>query len=231
METTKIIITGTTQEVDGGVYSTFQHPSLRQLDADLLSNGRKLARFCQTEPIRLMIDASDPYDEETSEILYSAGLFTGIQRCTLVCPPWVLPANARWLEVDMLSDAIDILPSFSKRPLLSLPINAMEGLLSVEGINPVLGLDQDVMLIEQLASLDKMVLPRPYTPETEIEQLTANEIDGLVCRNEGNEDALVRVVAALTLKIPIVMISRPPQIPGPVYNSVDECLTWMDSQL
>jgi len=250
MGTKKVIITGVTHEaneltrkilqhfsssvevlVADEVYSSVQHPSLGQLDSDLLMNGRNLARYCQAEQVRLMIDASDPFDEEISEILYSAGLFSEIQRCTLVCPPWVLPSNARWLEVETLNAAIDILPRFSKRPLLSLPINVLEGLSRTEGIDPVLAMDQDDALTEQLAKLDKIILPRPYTPETEIEQFTTHEIDGLVCRNEGSEDALVRVVAALTLKIPIVMISRPPLVPGPAYNSIDGCLAWMESQL
>ena len=71
----------------------------------------------------------------------------------------------------------------------------------------------------------------PFDIEGERRLLESHAIDVLVSKNAGGRAAYPKIAAARTLRIPVVMIARPPPPPGERVDSVAAALSWVGKRL
>jgi precorrin-6A/cobalt-precorrin-6A reductase len=91
-------------------------------------------------------------------------------------------------------------------------------------------------MIEPQAANDVMpagelILGRPPAdPEAEIALLQKHRIGWIVSKDSGGQ-AAAKIRAARRLKIPVVLVERPSPPPGPIVETVDAVLAWIEATL
>jgi len=91
-------------------------------------------------------------------------------------------------------------------------------------------------MIEPPAANDEMpngelVLGRPPAdPRSEVELLQKHRIGWIVSKDSGGQ-AAAKIVAARQLELPVVLVERPSPPEGPIVESVDAALAWIEATL
>jgi len=190
-----------------------------------------LKTFIEEEAIRLLVDATHPYADTISDSAYVACTVTDTQRITLVRPEWSLPADGKWVEVDDMAAASDAIETFAKRTFLTIGTRGLEAFSENKDMWFL------VRLIEQptgpLPLADHLIITGrpPHDLESERQLIAKYRIDCLVSKHAGGAATQGKILAALEADIPIVLIRRPPRLPGHWSESVEECGEWVLNQL
>jgi len=69
----------------------------------------------------------------------------------------------------------------------------------------------------------------PFSVADEIETLTRLRIDVLVCKNAGGTTSRTKLDAARQLGLPVILIDRPVQPPGPYLTTSQDALSWVQA--
>ena len=80
-----------------------------------------------------------------------------------------------------------------------------------------------------LATLGLLTLAArpPFSVESERALLRAGRIDVVVTKNSGGDAAAAKLVAARDLRLPVIMIARPPSPPGHTFHDIDAVLAFV----
>jgi len=187
--------------------------------------------FVEDEGINVVIDATHPFAETISDSAYVACTVTNTLRMTLLRPEWNLPAEARWLEVDSMEAASEALGKTATRAFLTI---GKRGLDAFAGLENVWFL---VRLIEQpdeplpFAECETITGRPPHDVDAERAVMEKHQINALVSKHAGGSATEGKILAALGLDIPIILIRRPPRLPGLCTESLDDCVDWVKTQI
>ena len=78
----------------------------------------------------------------------------------------------------------------------------------------------------------RVVLARgPFREADEEAFLKENEIDVIVSKNSGGTATYGKILAARTLRMPVVMVERPPLPEGEIVEDAGSALNWVDTVL
>ncbi len=190
-----------------------------------------LKTFIEQEGITLVIDATHPFAETISDSANVACTVTDTPRMTLARPEWRLPPDGKWLEVDDMAAASEAIRAFAKRTFLTIGTRGLDAFS-----------DHDEMwflvrLIEEpdnpLPLKDYLIITGrpPHDLEAERQLITDYNIDCLVSKHAGGAATEGKIRAALAAQIPIVLIRRPPRLPGHWTESLEDCVEWIMKQL
>jgi precorrin-6A/cobalt-precorrin-6A reductase len=80
-----------------------------------------------------------------------------------------------------------------------------------------------------LANAEIVLARGPFFEADELDLLRRHDIDTVVSKNSGGDAAAPKLSAARRLGIPVVMVARPPQPPGPIAATVEDALAWVAS--
>ncbi len=74
----------------------------------------------------------------------------------------------------------------------------------------------------------EIVLARPpFTFDDELELMRSRGVDVLVSKNSGGEATRPKLLAARRLKLPVVLVRRPPVAAATVLYTVEDALGWL----
>lgn len=190
-----------------------------------------LAAYLAEARIDVLIDATHPYAARMPHTAATACRRLGVPRVRLLRPPWAATAADRWIAVADLPAAAAALPGLARRVFVT---TGQQGLEAFAGLAETWFL---VRLIEPpaepppLAACDILLDRGPFRLADEISLLRAQRIGAVVSKNSGGESTYGKIAAARELRLPVVMIVRPPQPQGPTVASVEACLDWIAAQL
>ncbi|MEO1292680.1 MAG: precorrin-6A/cobalt-precorrin-6A reductase [Pseudomonadota bacterium] len=190
------------------------------LEAGLVLRAEPMAASL---PLRLLIDAHHPFDEEASAAATAAAERQGITYLRFTRPPWTPSDEDRWIVVTSPEEAAEaVLRGGWHRVFMTL---GRGRLAAFSGLRDVWFL---VRLREETPSSPPLRLPLeryetlygggPFERGGEAAILRQHGIDCLVTRNDGSPGAWPKLAAARTLGLPVVMLERAPAIPGTVYD-------------
>ncbi|HYZ25699.1 MAG TPA: cobalt-precorrin-6A reductase [Geminicoccaceae bacterium] len=185
-----------------------------------------LARFLVEREIGRVIDATHPFAAQIGAHAEQACREARVPRLRLLRPPWTREPGDNWIEVADLVEAAQRLPELGCRVFLTVghqDLGAFAGLdlwFLVRTIEPpgVLPLRHGQWLAGR----------GPFAVENELALLRAHGIDVLVTKASGGAATYAKLAAARQLGLPVVMVRRPPPPPGPVVDSVDAALAWLE---
>lgn len=184
-----------------------------------------LARFLREERIDVVVDATHPFAATMPASAAAACAQHGIPRLRLVRPPWRPARGDRWTDVADLAGAARAVRSAGAARVL-LTTGRME-------LEPFAGLDGVAFVLRSIEPPDELALPSaevvrargPFTVADELALMTSRRIDLVVTKNAGGDDA--KLVAARQLGLPVVVVRRPPTVPGPCVGTVADALAWL----
>jgi precorrin-6A/cobalt-precorrin-6A reductase len=185
-----------------------------------------LAKFLVEQGIDRVIDATHPFAIQIGAHARSACDVTAVPRLRLLRPPWPRQPGDRWVEVADLGEAARRLPELGRRAFLTVGHRDLEAFAG-----------QDLWFLVRtieppgpspLRRVEWIIGRGPFSVADEIALLRAHDIDVLVTNASGGEATYAKLVAARRLDLPVLMVRRPPTPPGPVVDSVEAALAWLD---
>jgi len=186
-----------------------------------------LVRYLQSERVESLLDATHPFAAQMPHHAAQACETTGVARLRLCRPPWVAGDGDDWRVVDDLDGAASALEALgARRVLLTTGRQQLEPFVRVRDVWFL------VRAIEEPASLPlpaaSVLLARgPFDEASELALLREQRIDAVVSKNSGGAAAAPKLAAARTLRLPVVMVRRPPGPAGPCVADVDDALSWL----
>ena len=186
-----------------------------------------LADYLLSQSTDRVIDATHPFAAEISTAARLACDQLSVPRLLLLRPPWRRHPLDRWIEVDSLEAAAQIVGRVGRRALLTV------GAGEIAAFAPATGVRFVVRMIEAPREplplrFHEVVLGRgPFALAEECHLLQRHAIDVLVCKASGGTATEAKLVAARELSLPVIVVRRPPIERGLSVDNVEAALDWL----
>lgn len=190
-----------------------------------------LTEWIEGNDVDVLVDATHPFASVISANARAAASVAGIPLVQLVRPAWLEGPEDRWSDVPTLAAAVPVVEKIAQRVFLTIGrqgVNAFAECRAtwflVRSIDPP---------VPPMPQNHRLVLARgPFDVEHEISSMTEHRIDCLVTKNSGGSMTEAKLVAARKLRIPVVMIERPPNpVADVVVDSPERTVRWLRSRL
>jgi precorrin-6A/cobalt-precorrin-6A reductase len=188
-----------------------------------------LVGWLRDERVGLVVDATHPYAATMQANAAAACDRLGLPRLRLARPGWRAGDGDRWQWVGSLPEAAAALPSLGTQVFLT---------TGRQGLAVFAGLDRLWFLIRcvdrpsgPMPARGQVLLARgPYRREEERALMERFAVEVLVTKDSGGSLTAGKLDAARDLRLPVVMVRRPPPTPGPSVATVEEAAAWVRGQ-
>lgn len=190
-----------------------------------------LADYLRWEQIDVLIDATHPFAAQISINAAVAAHECGIPRLMLSRPAWKKAPGDHWLEVESNQAAANILPGLAARIFLTI---GRQELVTYTHLKDIWFLMRMIDPPEPGATVPpgKLLLARgSFSLESERELLQEYQIGAIVSKNSGGETTYAKIIAARELRLPVVMVQRPPIPEGEKVADVKSVMAWLEEKL
>jgi precorrin-6A/cobalt-precorrin-6A reductase len=189
-----------------------------------------LSDWLRENRIDALIDATHPFATSMSSTAEQVSTELGVPLLVLRRPGWVEQPGDQWLRVPTLDAAAQALTGLGIRVLLT---------TGRTDLAPFVPLDDHWFLIRsvdapqsELPKHSEVLLARgPFRLPGEIALMTERKIDVLVTKDSGGKATSAKLAAARELKLPVVMVSRPPvsseQSDVRVVSRIEDAVRWV----
>ncbi len=186
-----------------------------------------LRSFLKARAIDLLVDATHPFATRMSVHAAEACRMEAVARLRLCRPPWSRRTHDRWLEAADADAAASMLPGLARRVLLT---------IGHRDLGAFAALDDIWFLIRTVEPLNG---PRPrrvtwlqargpFRRDDEIALMRNHRIEALVTKASGGAATYGKIAAARHFGLPVVMITRPQPPAGPLAQTVDAAVAWLE---
>ena len=172
-----------------------------------LRNKEFFHRFLIENGIEALIDASHPFDKESTELCKGVSDLADIKFTHFLRPPWTSTIDDNWTSVRTLDEAAKTIPDGSN-------VFIATGRIGLEKFSK---LTSSKFFIRRLGKV-KMHCPLdngkfiygdpPFSLKDELSLFRSLKIDILVIKNVGGEGSFAKVEAARAMNISVIMIER-----------------------
>ncbi|MEV0636184.1 cobalt-precorrin-6A reductase [Streptomyces sp. NPDC050619] len=186
-----------------------------------------LAGWLREQRVDALVDATHPFAESITANAARAAAATGVPAVVLRRPSWRPGPEDRWHPVTSLSTAADLLPELGRRVLLT---TGRLGLAAFAYLTDLHFVVRSVELPEPpMPPHTEVLLARgPFTVADESALLYDHCIDVLVTKDSGGEATAAKLAAARALRLPVVVVGRPPLPEGvTVVPDVAGAVAWL----
>lgn len=190
-----------------------------------------LTDYLRAENIRLAVNAVHPFAAQMSAHAEAACAALRVPLLRLVPPAWARRAEDDWTEVADYAAAVDALGDAPARVFLT------HGRLNLA---PFAQAPQHFYLVRSierphdiaLLARHELLLARgPFDLDAETRLLLAARIDVMVTKNSGGGATYAKIEAARALRLPVVMVRRPPAGAAPQVGGVEDALAWIAAHI
>ncbi|MER6302586.1 cobalt-precorrin-6A reductase [Kitasatospora sp. NPDC001539] len=187
-----------------------------------------LAAWLRAEGVDAVVDATHPFAARISGNAALAAAATGVPLLVLRRPGFAPVDGDRWLTAPSLAAAADLLPRRGERVLLTIGRQGVAAFAHVDGVHFV-ARSVDPPEPPLPPSFEVLLDRGPFTLEGEEALLRARGIDLLVTKDSGGAATAPKLAAARGLRLPVIVVQRPPAPDGvPVVPDVEGALRWVD---
>jgi precorrin-6A/cobalt-precorrin-6A reductase len=186
-----------------------------------------LVRYLTEHRIDALIDATHPFATQMSANASAAARLTGAPLLTILRPAWQPVPDDNWIMVDGMAAAAEALGHTPRRVLLTIGRKDLESFVAAPWHYYVLR-SVDPPPQEALPPLVKVISARgPFRQDDEHRLLNDEAIEVIVTKNSGGTATEAKLAAARALGLPVVMVRRPPEVPGETVGTAAEALAWL----
>ncbi len=178
-----------------------------------------LAEYLVNKKFDLLVDSTHPFASQISQNALIAADTTDVKRLVLNRPEWERQIGDNWIDCDDLDEAARILPAGAKA-FLALGHQYLGRFAHRQDVNFI------ARMIERPESgiplkNHELVLAKPsHVAREEADLFRQYNASHLVCRNSGGGLIYAKIEAARSLKLPVLMIKRPPAISGKSFSNI-----------
>jgi precorrin-6A/cobalt-precorrin-6A reductase len=186
-----------------------------------------LAEYLLAQKIDRVIDATHPFAANISSAARLACDRVRVPRLLLLRPAWRRHPLDRWIEVDTIEAAAQIVGRVGRRALLTVGASEVAAFTTATSVRFVVRLidpPRDPLPLR----FHEVVLGRgPFRLSDECHLLQRHAIDVLVCKASGGTATEAKLIAARELSLPIIMVRRPPVERGLSVDTVEGAIDWL----
>jgi precorrin-6A/cobalt-precorrin-6A reductase len=186
-----------------------------------------LAEYLSAQHIDRVIDATHPFAAEISRAGRLACNQLDIPRLALRRPPWRRHPLDRWIEVDSLEAAAQIVGRVGRRAFLTVGAGDIPAFAPATGVRFLVRMIDAPRQPLPLRFFEVVLGRGPFSLAQERHLLQRNAIDVLVCKASGGAATEAKLVAARELSLPVIMVRRPPAERGLSVDTVEAALDWL----
>jgi precorrin-6A/cobalt-precorrin-6A reductase len=165
-----------------------------------------LADYLRARDIGLLIDATHPYAATISIHARDATRRCGLPYWALRRPPWSRTAGVAWEEFQDWTQLVTLLAAH-QRPLFTIGREPLKHL--AERPTGQIWLIRCLDGVGSSAGVCLITARGPFTLASELELMSSQRIDALICKNSGGEAVAAKLQVAARLGIPVLMQRRP----------------------
>ena len=189
-----------------------------------------LRDYTKTANIEAIIDATHPFAITMTRTAYDVSTEQELPFLRIERELWQPEEGDEWSEVTDMASAAFYVPRFGSRCMLAIGSRELHLFQKWTRvfflIRTMVYPEGGVLPFENYSLLvDKTI----NDMETEKNLMEEHGIEVLVCRNSGGAATAAKLLAARALKIPVIMVKRPPSIGGDVAYDMDDLMAWCDS--
>lgn len=181
-----------------------------------------LGKYLRDEKFDRIVDATHPYSTEIKLNAVRGAASAELKLVRLTRPEWQEPQYAFWKRVGSPEEAAQALPR-GARALLT---------LGHTGLEPFLARTDCSFVVRSIEPPEKplpvnatsLIARPPFYPQAELQLLQEQGITHLVCKNSGGVQTEAKLQAAHQLRLPVLMIARPPLPPAHEVPSVGQAI-------
>jgi precorrin-6A/cobalt-precorrin-6A reductase len=188
----------------------------------------ELARFLRAHGVKAVVDATHPFAAVMPFNADSACRMAGVPLVALRRPEWRPVAGDRWLDVPDMAMAAHAIGREPKRVLLTIGRQELAAFASAPQHRYIARMIEEPEPGHGLPDLTVIRARGPFSLGDEIDLLRGEAIDTLVTKNAGGTATEAKLTAARALGLPVVMVARPDKPDGPVAETVDAALGWLE---
>ncbi len=190
-----------------------------------------LAGYLAREGVRLVVDATHPFAAAIAQHAAEACRSAAVPLLRLTRAPWAPVAADRWTEVSDMAAAADAAMRLGTRVFLSV---GRRDLPAFAHMNDVWFLVRTIEPLDgpcPLANCELIHGRGPFAENDELSLLRSHATDLVVSKNSGGSATYPKIAAARSLGLPVVMIERPPALPGGHVEDIDDAIVWIMARL
>jgi precorrin-6A/cobalt-precorrin-6A reductase len=185
-----------------------------------------LVDYLSVENITRVVDATHPFAAQISAHAVAACAVANVPLLALERPPWQRTAADRWIEIDDIAAAPDILGAAPRRIFLGIGRQHLQ-LFAAHPQHFYLVRLVDPPRAPPLPDAEVIVARGPFDLAGDRAILIDHRIDIVVARNAGGDAAYAKIAAARDLGLPVVMVRRPLIPARKKVESVTDVLRWL----
>ena len=189
-----------------------------------------LAAYLVEHGVDRLIDATHPFAVRISTAARLACEETGVPRLLLLRPPWDRQPLDRWIEVDNMPAAAELVGQVGRRAFLTVGAGEIGCFVAAIGVHFLVRLVDPPRQPLPLRCCELLIGRGPFSLVEERRRLECHAIDVLVCKASGGAATEAKIIAARELGIPVIMVQRPPPEPGHAVETVEAALDWLASE-
>jgi precorrin-6A/cobalt-precorrin-6A reductase len=186
-----------------------------------------LAHYLREQRIDLLIDATHPFAAQMSRHAATAARACGVPHLMLVRPPWEPVAGDRWLSVDGIAAAVEILPEVARRVFLTIGRQELAAFASLRDLWFLMRMIDPPKPDAPVPPGTLLLARGPFALEDERQLLQTYAIGAVVSKNSGGDATYAKIRAARELGLPVVMVERLPLPAGEQVADVEQAVAWL----
>jgi precorrin-6A/cobalt-precorrin-6A reductase len=186
-----------------------------------------LAAYLVEHGVDRLIDATHPFAARISTEARLACEAARVPRLLLLRPPWRRHPLDRWTEVDSMAAAAEVVGRFGRRAFLTVGAGEIACFAAASGVRFLVRLVDPPRRRLPLRCYEVIIGRGPFTLAEERQRLERYAIDVLVCKASGGAATEAKILAARELRLPVIIVRRPPPEPGDAVATVEAAVDWL----
>lgn len=168
-----------------------------------------LTAFLLQHEINVLIDATHPFAEQISANAQAAAAMASVPLIALERAAWQPMAGDDWQLVPNLTAAAAALPSTSERIFLTVGRQSLLPFAAKPHHHYVIRVIDPPDIPPEMQNVDILKRRGPFNVDHETSLLREHRIVRLVSKNSGGKAGSAKLVAARSLRLPVLLVDRP----------------------
>jgi precorrin-6A/cobalt-precorrin-6A reductase len=190
-----------------------------------------LVAWLKQEATQVVIDATHPYAAQISRNVVTACERLAIPLASLVRPAWKIQPGDIWREVESVEAAVAALGPESRRVFLTLGRQDLGVFARAPHHHYVARMIDPPEGIALPPDIELLFERGPFDQAAEMALLKREKPDIMVSKNAGGTATYAKIEAARCLRLPVVMVARPPKMRGQAVKDAEEAAAWLEQRL